>query len=268
MREIRVKCVSGAIAPLGKWGLDRDCAISGGKMKPLKYVNLSRFAKSSHWIWLVLSKFPSVILGTIVLMFGTIAPTAAQYRPGDPGFFEQGEDVLDREIERLRQSPEPEDLLTIEETDSDWVRVTSTEGRFTVFVPGTPSQQPEPEIWVTEAARLNSVGFTWQTDEVWFLVAYADYPTEIDLDAPQVLLEQVGAAIAAKLGNRDRQEREIVLNDYPAREIRFQSPTEISTFRLYLVHRRLYILGAQQSSLNPTLDDTSRFFNSFQVMEP
>lgn len=245
-------------------------------MKPLKYVNLSRFAKSLHRIWLVLGKFPSTILGAIVLILSTlllwsdfaIAPIAAQYRPGEPGFFEQGEDVLDREIERLRHSSEPEDLLTIEETDSDWVRVTSTEGRFIAIVPGMPRQQPEPEIWVTEAARLSSIGFTWETDNVWFLLAYADYPTEIDLDAPQVLLEQVGEAIAAKLGNRDREEREIVRNDYPAREIRFQSPTEISTFRLYLVDRRLYILGAQQSSLNPILDDTSRFFNSFQVMNP
>ncbi|MGB3238590.1 MAG: hypothetical protein WBB29_09855, partial [Geitlerinemataceae cyanobacterium] len=124
--------------------------------------------------------------------------------------------------------------------------------------------QDKPEILATEAANLSSIGITLQTDEVWFLVAYADYPNTIDLDAPQVLLTQVASAISVKLDNPSREEQEIMDDDHPIREIRFQSPNEISTFRLYLVDRRLYILGTQQSSLNPISDNITRFLDSFQ----
>lgn len=238
-------------------------------MKPLKYVNLNRFEKSLPWIRLFLGR--SLGMGITVLLFvlSTISLAVAQSRPGDPGFFEEGEDLLDREIERLHQLPEQDDdLLTIDDAASDWIQVTSAEGRFVVLMPGTPTQQPQPEILATDAANLSAIGITLQTDEVGFWVAYADYPSSINLDTPQVLLAQVGSAIAEKLGNPSREDREMIRDDYLAREIRFQSPSEISTFRLYLVHRRLYILGAQQSSLNPMSDNITRFFDSFQVTLP
>jgi hypothetical protein len=238
-------------------------------MKPLKYVNLNSFDKDLLWIRLFLGRSSGLGIAVILLVLGTISPTVAQSRPGDPGFFEQGEDLLDREIERLHQLPEQDDdLLMIDEAASDWMQVTSAEGRFVVLMPGIPIQQPQPEILATDAANLSAIKMTLQTDEVGFLVAYADYPSSINLDAPQVLLAQVSSAIATQLDNRSREEEEIIQDDYLAREIRFQSPSEISIFRLYLVDRRLYILGAQQSSLNPISDHITRFFDSFQVMLP
>ncbi|MGB5897630.1 MAG: hypothetical protein WBG66_05485 [Geitlerinemataceae cyanobacterium] len=234
-------------------------------MKPLKYVNLSSFEKSLDWIQVFFSKSPGIYPTVILFVLCIISPVTAQSRPGDPGFFEEGEDLLDREIERLHQQPErDDDLLTIDDRASDWMQVTSTEGQFVVLMPGTPTQQDKPEILATEAANLSSIGITLQTDEVWFLVAYADYPNTIDLDAPQVLLTQVASAISVKLDNPSREEQEIMDDDHPIREIRFQSPNEISTFRLYLVDRRLYILGTQQSSLNPISDNITRFLDSFQ----
>lgn len=238
-------------------------------MKPLKYVNLNSFEKSLLWTRVFLGRFLGIGIVVPILIVSTISPSEAQSRPGDPGFFEEGEDLLDREIERLHQPPERnDDLLTIDDAASDWVQVTSTEGRFVVLMPETPTQQPQPETLATEAASLSSIGITVQTDEVWFLVAYADYPITIELDDPQILLAQVSSAIAEKLGNPSREEQEMISDDYLAREIRFQSPNEISTFRLYLVDRRLYILGAQQSSLNLMSDNITRFFDSFQATRP
>lgn len=238
-------------------------------MKPLKYVNFNSFEKSLPWIRLFLGRFLRMGIVVPILILSTIYPSDAQSRPGDPGFFEEGEDLLDREIERLHQPPErDDDLLTIDDATSDWVHVTSAEGRFVVLMPGTPTQQPQPEILATEAAILSSIGITLQTDEVWFLVAYADYPINIELDEPQVFLAQVGSAIAKKLGNPSREEQEMIRDDYFAREINFQSPSKISTFRLYLVDQRLYILGTQQSSLNPMSDNITRFFDSFQAISP
>lgn len=238
-------------------------------MKPLKYVNLKQFEKSLLWSRLFISKVCTIGIAMMPLLLSTNSPTAAQSRPGDPGFFEEGGDLLDREIQRQNQLPNPEeDLLRIEDTSSGWMQVTSAEGGFVVLMPGTPIQQPQPDILATESANLSTLKMTLQTDEVSFIVAYADYPRSIDLDAPQALLTQIGSALATKLGNPLREEREIVWDDYPGREISFQSPSEISTFRLYLLDRRLYILGVQQSSLNPTSDNITRFFDSFQVILP
>jgi hypothetical protein len=196
-----------------------------------------------------------------------ITPCNAQSRPGDPGFFEEGDDLLDREIERLHQPPQPnDDLLIIDHGKSGWMQVTSNQGRFVILMPGTPTQQSQPEILTTDAANLSAIKITLQTDEVWFLVAYADYPSHLELDAPQVLLTQVSSFLAAQLGNPSKEELEIMPDDDESREIRFHTPNEISTFRLYLVDRRLYILGVQQSSLNPMSDQVNRFFDSFQVM--
>jgi hypothetical protein len=238
-------------------------------MKPLKHVNLSNCEKFFHRVRLVLGKSRGIGIAAFLLVLCTIAPTAAQSRPGDPGFFEDGEDLLDREIERIDRPPEPDDdLLTIDDAASNWMQVTSAEGRFVVLMPGTPTQQTQPEVLATEAANLNSIGITLQTDDVWFLVAYADYPRDVKLDEPQVLLAQVSAAIAEKLNNSPQQEQEIIGKDHVEREIRFQSPSETSIFRLHLVDRRLYILGAQQLSSIPISDNITRFFDSFQATRP
>lgn len=238
-------------------------------MKPLKYVNPKNFEKSLLWIRLFIGRVSRLGIAIIAIVLSTNSPTAAQSRPGDPGFFEEGGDLLDREIQRQNQLPDPEDdLLRIDDTASGWMQVTSTEGRFVVLMPGMPVKPPQPEPIATESANLSTLKMTLETDEVRFLVAYADYPSAIDVDAPQVLLAQVGSALATKLGNPSREEQEIIQDDYLGREIRFQSPSEISIFRLYLVERRLYILGVQQSSLNPISDNITRFFDSFQVTLP
>ncbi|MGB6166017.1 MAG: hypothetical protein WBF52_00385, partial [Geitlerinemataceae cyanobacterium] len=119
-------------------------------MKPLKYVNLSSFEKSLDWIQVFFSKSPGIYPTVILFVLCIISPVTAQSRPGDPGFFEEGEDLLDREIERLHQQPEPDDdLLTIDDRASDWMQVTSAEGQFVVLMPGTPTQQDKPEILAT-----------------------------------------------------------------------------------------------------------------------
>ncbi|MDY6940850.1 MAG: hypothetical protein SWY16_24730 [Cyanobacteriota bacterium] len=207
------------------------------------------------------------MLGTTFtwILLGNLPQVAAQFRPGDPGFFEDGEEQFNREIERLNDDREDDStLLTIDESTSEWLQVTSTEGRFAVAMPGTPTVAPNPEILATPAANLELMGVTLEHQGDGFLVAYADYPDGVDLNESDVLLSQVRDAFVAGIGGELLDDRQLSDRAGPGREFRVSTPEIFTTFRAYLIDRRLYILGVQQTEPMSEDDDFNPFFESFE----
>ncbi len=230
-------------------------------MKPLNYVNFQFSRPILQSLSVRLLRLSTAIGLTI---FSAITPAIAQFRPGDPGFFEDGEESIEREIERLnRPSNEDAPLLIVDDPNSQWMKITSTAGQFTVSMPGMPSPQP-PEVLTTRTINLTLNGIAFQDEMSWFSVAYTDYPDSVSLDDPQALLEPVKAAIAARFPQAQLSQRSIQKGAYPGWNIRVGSNQGSIAFEIYLVDRRVYILGV----LSPgerSEDTLAQFFESFQV---
>jgi hypothetical protein len=247
--------------------MDREA--SRPKMKPLNYVNFQvsssilqnpsvRLRRESTTIGLMTLSL------TLGLTLSVISPVIAQFRPGDPGFFGDGEESIEQEIERLnRPSNENAPLLIVDDPNSQWLKIISSTGQFTVSMPGTPSPQ-SPEELTTRTANLTLNGIAFQNETSWFSVAYADYPERISIEDPQAVLEPVKAAIAARFPQAVLSERSIQNGAYPGWDMRLSSDRGSVAFQLYLVDRRLYVLGAM-SAIVPPEPTLAQFFESFQI---
>lgn len=198
-----------------------------------------------------------------------------------PDFFEEGQEQLEEEILKLRElqqnqdSPEelltikedaywanqdhPNSFLTIEDELSEWVTVISTQGRFTISMPDTPTA--ETEVLETEAIELNLNAFMTDQAEQGFLIAYSD---EASLSNPEETFSNVRDQIIEETQAQLLRDRTIVFDGYPGREFRLRTPDKALTYRLYAVEDRLYILRASQPEEWDISQKTARFLNSFE----
>ncbi|WP_264320819.1 hypothetical protein [Zarconia navalis] len=229
-------------------------------MKPSNYLNLEIFQKLRSF---GLMRTTMVGIAFLSILLRNIPDATAQYRPGDPSFFEDGEEQFNREIERLNEDRENDpDLLTIDDSTSGWRQITSHNGRFAVAMPGTPTVTPNPEILVTPAADLELLGVTLQQEEESFLVAYGDYPDAVNVRESE-LLAQVRDALVSGFGAELTGDRQLSDRSGPGREIRLSTPDAETTFRVYLIDRRLYLLGVEQTVPISEDLDLAQFFESF-----
>ena len=232
----------------------------GGKMKPSKYLNLKVYQN-----FMLFDFIRSAVVGVAFfsILLRNIPDATAQYRPGDPSFFEDGEEQFDREIQRLNENRDRDpDLLTIDDSTSEWLQVTSGDGRFAVAMPGRPMVTPNPEILVTPAASLELVGVTLEGEGEWFLVAYGDYPDSVNVRESELLV-QVRDALVAGFGAELTGDRPLSDRTGPGREIRLSQPDVVTTFRAYIIDRRLYLLGVEQAASIEGDDTVTQFFESF-----
>lgn len=204
----------------------------------------------------------SAVLALITLSI--VTPALAQFRPERPDFYEDGQRQLEREIQRLNQQP-PADVLTVEGEQSQWQEFTSKDGNFTVLMPGVPAE--ETEVLETSAGNLELKGFSSAQPASRFVVAYSDYPQTAQLDNSEVILANVRDRIIERVGAQLVSERPISLDAEPGTEVKLESEGEPMIFRLFLVGRRLYILGAGQNNQGSGAEDVAKFLDSFVLLQ-
>lgn len=193
-----------------------------------------------------------------------VTPALAQFRPDRPDFYEDGQRQLEREIQRLNQKP-PADVLTVDGEQSQWQEFTSKDGNFSVLMPGVPAE--ETEVLETAAGNLELKGFSSAQSAARFVVAYSDYPQTAQVGNSEVVLANVRDQILERVGARLVSERPISLNAEPGREVKLESEGEPMIFRLFLVGRRLYILGAGQNNQASGAEDVAKFLDSFVLLQ-
>ena len=144
-----------------------------------------------------------------------------------------------------------------------WAKFTSAEGRFSVFIPGTPTNE-------VKTTQSNDIGpYTTRLYRLIqrphvFLIGYVDYDPSFRFDRQ--------AELAA---NRDQfvknlqatlvESRNLTIDGYSALEFTAETPERVFKSRVYIVGRRPYLLviGSPKG-----LDHTfalNRFFNSFKI---
>ena len=143
-----------------------------------------------------------------------------------------------------------------------WKEFSSSEGKFTVSMPGTPKQETE-----TDEDGLTSHSFTVELEnpDSAYLVTYYDVP-EVAKATPEQIQELLDGApdAFAKGGNAElTRSQNIILDGNPGREFEFTSTEGFSgKGRVYLVEERLFLVVA----IAPQRQNIQRFLDSFRLL--
>jgi len=140
----------------------------------------------------------------------------------------------------------------------------SPEGRFTVLMPGPPTEKTETVD--SEHGPYTSHLFTWRDEdpERVYLIGWVDYDPDFNF-YHQAEMEANRDNFVTGVGARLLSSYRATIDGYPAIEFTAETADKIFKSRVYIVGRRPYqiVIGSPKG-----MDDSAnvqRFFNSFKV---
>ena len=155
-----------------------------------------------------------------------------------------------------KQSSIPSTIIA----QSSWKPITSSTGKFTVNMPGKPTE----DVGKDENG-LTSKSFTLNSDSGLYSVSYLDFSAmgEVNSVQAQQLLDGMASKFVEKSGAKLLSNRRITLAGYPGKEFTFAiNPKITGKGRIYLTNNKLYILMA----VAPESASFNTFLNSFRLL--
>lgn len=215
---------------------------------------------------MISNKYSTLLLGTAIILGGvSLTNTAVTQRLfGRPDFFEQGKEQFEQEIRSVPQQPDP--VLTVKTESQQWQPVIFETAGFAIWMPsGTKTSRTKS--LETAVGKLNFDVLTSSLQSSRFVVAYADYQGKISTRNPEAILAATKDAIVSRTGFKVKSDRPLALDAYSGKEIALQNANETIIFRIYSVRQRLYILASSQQNKSGLSQNTTAFFNSFQLLK-
>jgi len=167
---------------------------------------------------------------------------------------------------------EPPPAPAVEYNPGAWKEFTSAGGRFSVLLPGTPTEKIESHD--SPVGRLEVHDFSLKTF-AQYGVMYVEYPPNVEEggDAKRFLDGAISAGLKAA-GGTLLEEQEIALDGHPGRYVKVQlSEGYVMRIRSYLVKNRLYQIGITMKEAGApkaisSFDDetAARFLGSFKLV--
>ncbi len=128
---------------------------------------------------------------------------------------------------------------TKEDDTSEWKEFSSTEGQFTVFVPGIP--KADVAIVGTTVGPLKTHFFVVKTDKFLYYISYADLAVSPHTPAEnKIALDQTRDRTAAK--GRIITENDVTVDGIVARELLVDRNDQILNGRFFYAKERLYFV--------------------------
>jgi hypothetical protein len=205
-----------------------------------------------------------------------IAPILAQGRLDRPIFFQDGQELLDREIQRLQQMQQqqpsptnvehPSQLLTINDGNLRWDKYLFRDAGFSVWMPqGVQSQETIP--LETSLGQIPFKVFSTQPQNYRFVAAYSE-PLKADiLENKSALLTAVRDGIFARTKFEVIGDRPVSNQGYTGRELTVGDSKEILAFQIYAIGQRVYVLAAGEKQVQTLSETAISFFNSFRLLQ-
>ncbi len=149
----------------------------------------------------------------------------------------------------------------------EWVKVDSTEGRFTAVMPSTPEKGVRDVDTAVGKLQLHTFGSSNKTGQ--YMLSYADYPNEPTAAQQEAVLDGVRGGVLKGLQAELQTETKVTLRGYPGRELRAVKVTDgnevVFSWKMFLVGRRLYQMGVATTKADSQSPDIQKFFTSFQL---
>ena len=143
----------------------------------------------------------------------------------------------------------------------DWKPYSSSAGRFTVTMPGTPKQ--EKTVMDTALGKVDLFQFIVTSQGGVYMVAYSDYPA-IQGSGDEIL-SGTASGLMSGFGGTTQEDQKISLDGHPGRFVRGQSPQFQVAAKVFWMRPRLYELITVMPKNKPRSDEVNRFLNSFSA---
>jgi hypothetical protein len=204
---------------------------------------------------------------------GYLMPAQAQVL-NRPDFFQQGFDKMQREINQLQQSPQPQDpsqLLTIKEDTLKWQKFIFQTVNFSVWMPQGPQSQEALSLETT----LGKISFDVLAThpQPWrFVAAFSeDLGSLTTTQNPEAILASVLQGITGKTQFNLTDDQPVNFRSFSGRRWTLESEQESIQFQAYLIKQRLYVLAVHYpksmvTSGSPVPAIVDAFFNSFTLL--
>lgn len=149
---------------------------------------------------------------------------------------------------------------------ASWHEYTSTEGKFRVNFPGTPTREAHPVSGTTAGAKHVAISFTSDTPDVKYSVSFEDFDHRSD--TPAQFIDRQKAAITKRAGYKIGGETEVALGKHKGKEYVIEHPVSgTAHVRFFAVGNRLYKLTAYAPKRPVQATESAKLFDSFQVIE-
>jgi hypothetical protein len=150
-----------------------------------------------------------------------------------------------------------------------WTEFSSTDGAFSVLMPGTPTEQTQTQD--TDWGPIEVHMFTVEQGDVAYLVGYNVFPAAvIQAVSPAQLLDSARDGQVETVKGTLLSEEVITLDANPGRDLEIQVEGEDGTSslrsRLFLVGDRLYQLVVAGPKGQSTSSNTIKFLDSFELV--
>lgn len=159
-------------------------------------------------------------------------------------------------------------LGTLVPEESSWEEYASTEGRFSVLLPGNPSEKVE--TMNTAAGPIDLHLFSVHGNDFEYSLAYNDYPDSLIQDVgPDAMLDRVRDGFVAGVKGKLLSELIISLDEYPGRELKIEITGGTGTVRsrIFMVRHRLYQVMVGMPTEKAFLENVDKFLVSFRLLE-
>jgi hypothetical protein len=217
-------------------------------------------------------KFSNIGIVLLLTTLSYLKPILAQSRIDRPSFFQDGEEFIEREIQKLEQQQSSQEgnnppmPLTIDNRELRWQKFIFREGEFSVWMP-EGMQSEETVVLDTTAGEMAFKAFATHPKTYRFLAAYSDKINASAIQNPETFLASVRDSIVAKTNFQLTSDRAISWKQYSGKQLSLQGEEETITYRVYLIGQRVYLLAVGQKNTEKVSQEAINFFDSFRLLE-
>ena len=151
---------------------------------------------------------------------------------------------------------------------SIWKPFSSSEGGFTVLLPGIPTEENKSVDTKFGSITVHTF-YVRRNNESLYAVAYSDLPDSISANSNEInqLLAEAPSGFSEGAEGRLVNQEPISLGNFPGREFRLElSEGAIARGRFFLVNRRLYQVVVGTNNERNLTKSIQGFLNSFQLI--
>ncbi len=150
-----------------------------------------------------------------------------------------------------------------------WKLFTSTEGRFSVQLPGTPTASNDSTPTAVGKIELHLFTVTGDKGSAW-IANYSDYPAALTkLSNPNKILDGAMNGAVKGVSGTLKSKKTITVNGFPGREFEASAQQGLSfSGRIVLAENRMYQLTAVSVPGTIPKSDVVKFFNSLTITKP
>ncbi len=217
---------------------------------------------------------PRIIITSILLIIiSNTAPSLAQFRPDRPSFFRDGNELIEQEIEKLRQQRQnptnqtenSNELLTIG-NQIKWQKYIFKDIGFSIIMP-EKTKEDETLNLETPLGKIPFSIFSNSSESYQFLTAYSPILEELNNQNSEDILTAIRDGIANEKKLNLSQEMPILVEGFPGKQLIMVNNNDTIFFRIYIIENRIYILGFNKQEENKLTAEGMGFFDSFELLK-